>query len=220
MVLPVWDTWMWQMHADIPLEDMTHETFWRQMLRWLVSGVPGQVTVSLPSDRVSPGEAVQILAEVDDEAFARVNNAGVLARVTAPSGALFDLPLDWTVDRDGEYTGSFTPSEIGTYSVEVTAARGEASPIADTTVIEVADSKSEYFGSQMRRPLLERMAEETGGRFYTPETIASLPEDLSITGKGATVIEEKDLWDMPFVLFALVGLVAAEWGWRRKRGLA
>jgi hypothetical protein len=140
--------------------------------------------------------------------------------VTAPSGALYDVPLEWIVDRDGEYTGAFTPTELGTYTVEVRAERDGRDPVLAETVIEVAESTNEYFGSQMRRPLLERVAEETGGRFYTPETIASLPEDLSITGKGATVVEEKDLWDMPIVLFLLVGLVGGEWVYRRRRGLA
>ena len=37
------DSWMWQMHASIAVEDMTHENFWRQLLRWLVDGVPDQV---------------------------------------------------------------------------------------------------------------------------------------------------------------------------------
>jgi uncharacterized membrane protein len=220
MVLPVWDTWMWQMHFDIPLEDMTHETFWRQMLRWLVSGVPGQVTVAMPSDRVAPAEPVSILAAVDDEGFVRVNDAAVVARVTSPSGAIHEVPLDWTVDADGEYSGGFTPTELGTHQVEVAATRGETTLGTASTVVEVAESTSEYFGSQMRRPLLERIAEETGGRFYTAETIASLPEDLSITGRGATVIEEKDLWDMPVVLFLLVGVIAGEWAWRRRKGLA
>jgi hypothetical protein len=220
MVLPVWDTWTWQMDFDIPLEDMTHETFWRQMMRWLVSGVPGQVTVNLPSDRVGPGEPVSILAEVDDEGFARVNNADVNARVTAPSGAIYEVPLEWTVDADGEYLGGFTPNELGTHHIEVAATQGERPLNTASTVVEVAESTSEYFGAQMRRSLLERIAEETGGRFYTPETLASLPEDLSITGRGATVIEEQDLWDMPVVLFLLVGVIAGEWGWRRRKGLA
>ena len=46
LAFTVHDSWLWQMHADIPLEDMTHENLWRQLLRWLVSGVPGPVTVS------------------------------------------------------------------------------------------------------------------------------------------------------------------------------
>ena len=38
--LPVQDSWLWQMDAKMPVEDMTHENFWRQLLRWLVDGVP------------------------------------------------------------------------------------------------------------------------------------------------------------------------------------
>ena len=42
----VQDSWLWQMHADIPVEDQTHETLWRQLLRWLVSYVPEPVEVA------------------------------------------------------------------------------------------------------------------------------------------------------------------------------
>jgi uncharacterized protein YneF (UPF0154 family) len=34
-----------------------------------------------------------------------------------------------------------------------------------------------------------------------------------------TVVQEKDLWDMPVVLALLVGLVGGEWFLRRKVGL-
>ena len=40
LAFTVLDSWRWQMHASIPLEDMTHENYWRQLLRWLVDGVP------------------------------------------------------------------------------------------------------------------------------------------------------------------------------------
>jgi hypothetical protein len=72
----------------------------------------------------------------------------------------------------------------------------------------------------MRAPLLRRIATETGGRFYTPDNVAGLAEDINYTGRGVTVVEERDLWDMPALLFVLVGLVFAEWSFRRARGLA
>ncbi len=72
----------------------------------------------------------------------------------------------------------------------------------------------------MRAPLLQRVAEETGGRFYTPDTVASLADDIQYVGGGITVVEEWDLWDMPALLFLLVSLVLGEWGYRRMRGLA
>ena len=49
MAFAVQDSWMWQMHADVPVEDLTHETFWRRLLRWLVDGVPDQVVARAPS---------------------------------------------------------------------------------------------------------------------------------------------------------------------------
>jgi len=33
-------------------------------------------------------------------------------------------------------------------------------------------------------------------------------------------VEERELWNMPIVLIALLGLVCAEWGYRRVVGLA
>ena len=37
------DTWIWQMHADVSLEDQSHEAFWQQLLRWVVDGAPDAV---------------------------------------------------------------------------------------------------------------------------------------------------------------------------------
>ena len=72
----------------------------------------------------------------------------------------------------------------------------------------------------MRASLLQRVAEDTGGRFFTPANAASLPEAISYSGRGVTVVEERDLWDMPIILMLLLGLIGAEWGYRRQRGLA
>jgi hypothetical protein len=33
-------------------------------------------------------------------------------------------------------------------------------------------------------------------------------------------MEEKDLWDMPFLFILLVGLVSTEWIFRKRKGLA
>ena len=64
------------------------------------------------------------------------------------------------------------------------------------------------------------LASETGGRFYTPDTAARLPEDLTYTESGATVVEPKDLWDMPAIFLAVLGLLSSEWLYRKARGLA
>ena len=220
MAFAVQDSWMWQMHADVPVEDLTHETYWRRLLRWLVDGVPDQVVASAPQDRVEPGELVTVLAEVDDENYEELNNSAVVAVVSDPSGNLMELPMEWTAEKDGEYRTTFTAGEEGFYDIRVEASVDGDLLGEDAVYVQVAPSDDEYYDSTMRASLLERVADETGGRFYTPETVADLPDDIQYVGGGITVIEERDLWDMPVLLLLLVSLVLGEWGYRRFRGLA
>lgn len=219
IALAIQDSWLWQMHADIPLEDQSHESFWRQTLRWLVSDVPGRVNVMAASDRAAPGEPVALSAEVADAAFLRVNSAEATASVTSPSGVVREVPLEWSVTRDGEYQMAFTPDERGVHRVEVSARVGGDTVVGAPAFVEVGDLTTEYFGAELRSSLLRRVAEETGGRYYTPETVDALAGDLVYTEGGNTVVERLDLWDMPIIFLLLLGLVAGEWALRRKRGL-
>lgn len=219
LALPVQDTWMWQMHADIPVEDQRHETLWRQLLRWLVDDVPAPVSLALAVERAEAGETVDVTATVTDSAYIPLNNARVTLAVTHPSGAVTEETLAWSVDADGEYRSRITPREEGSYTVSASAATDPGLLGTATTVLEVGPSREEYFDAGRRTPLLQRLADETGGRFYTPERVGDLPEDLRFTGAGVTLTEERDLWDMPVVLIVLVGLLGAEWGVRRVRGL-
>ena len=220
IAMPIQDSWLWKMDARMPVEDTTHAMFWRRLIRWLVDGVPEQVNVSTAADRVEPGEAIKLSTEVLDSAYVEVNDSRVVARVTAPSGKTTEVPVEWTVTKDGEYRAIFTPDESGIYDIKVTAARDQKDLGSADMHVRVSAGDAEYFDAGMRAPLLKRIAEETGGRFFTPASAASLPEAISYSGRGVTVVEERELWDMPALFLLLVGLIAAEWGYRRMRGLA
>jgi uncharacterized membrane protein len=214
------DSWRWQMNPETPVEDMTHENLWRQLLRWLVSGVPGQVTIAAVEDRVAPGGTVTLRAEVADDTYLGVNNAQVVATVKDPSGHYRELPLEWAVETDGEYRAAFTAKELGLHEIRVATKRKGATLGEDVTYVQVADLDAEFHDAEMRPALLKRIAEETGGRFYTPETSTTLAEDLSYTEGGVSVLEQRDLWDMPALYLLMIGLVSSEWGYRKLRGLA
>ena len=124
LAFPVYDSWTWQMDAKIAVEDMTHETYWRQLMRWLVDGVPDQVELTTTPDQVEAGEQVTLIAEVSDPGFLEVNDAGVNAHVTGPKGVVIDVPLQWTGERNGEYRGTFAPAENGMYEARIDASRG------------------------------------------------------------------------------------------------
>jgi hypothetical protein len=214
------DSWLWQMHASIPLEDQTHENLWRQIMRWLVDGVPGQVDAHATSERVEPGEPVTIEASVVDPTFVELNDANVVAHVARPDGSAADVPLQWAGDRPGQYRGTFPSSVGGRYQVTVEGQRAGASLGTSVVYARVEASDAEYFDATMHPQVLKRIADETGGRFYTPENAAGLAEDVRYGGRGVTTVEERELWHMPIVMVLLLALVCAEWGYRRAAGLA
>jgi len=86
--------------------------------------------------------------------------------------------------------------------------------------MRVEPSDAEYFDAAMRAPLLKRIAEETGGRFYHADDTANLVDAITYSGRGITVTEDRELWDMPIVLMLALLLMGGEWAYRRSRGLA
>ena len=190
------------------------------MLRWLVSDTPGRVHVRLPSEPVGPGDPLDIRAEVEDERFLRVNGARVTARLTSPTGGETEVPLEWQVERDGEYVATVRPPEEGLWRVEVEATTPEGEILGGFGHVLAGESRREYFAPGMRPNLLRRIADETGGVSYDAGTVDRLGEDIRYTESGHTIIEQLDLWDMPAVFLAVLGLLGGEWVFRRRRGLA
>lgn len=220
VAFPVQDSWLWQMHATMRVEDQTHENFWRQLLRWLVDGVPDAVETRPITDRVEPGQPVALTADVVDPRFVELNDATVVASVTSPSGKTVTVPMQWTGERNGQYRASFDTSEAGFYKASIDATRaGKAVGSAVAHVRAVPDD-AEYFDATMHAPLLKRIAQDTGGRFYTSDKLTSLADDLKYSGRGVTAVEERELWHMPILLIALIGIVCAEWSLRRVWRLA
>jgi uncharacterized membrane protein len=219
LAFPVQDSWLWQMHADIAVEDMTHENYWRQLMRWLVDGVPDHVEAHTSADRVEAGETVLVTADVVDPTFVEINDARVVAHVEGPKGTI-EVPLQWTGEKSGEYRGSFTASDEGLYTARVEAGRGTTVLGTGVTQLRAAPGEAEYFDAGMNAARLQRIAGETGGRFYKAADAASMAEDVRYSGRGVTTTEERDLWHMPIVLGLILLLMCGEWGYRRAVGLA
>jgi hypothetical protein len=216
----VQDSYLWRMDARMALNDTTHHTFVQRLARTLVDGVPTPVEVTLSPDHVEAKEPVTVTAWVTDAKYNDVNDGKVVAHVTAPSGKAVDVPMDWTVKKDGEYKATFTPEEDGTYAVSVGASQGGKALGTSTAHLKAAPSDREYFDAAMRATLLNRLSTETGGRFYTADDTKTLLDAITYSGRGVTVVREKDLWDLPIVFALLLALAGGEWGYRRGRGLA
>jgi hypothetical protein len=88
----------------------------------------------------------------------------------------------------------------------------------DVLTFRREDGLAENFHREQNRELLQKLSEETGGRYYTPEGASKLEQEIEYSEAGITSREMKDLWDMPAMLLLLVGLRGAEWLLRRRWG--
>ncbi|MFZ0429475.1 MAG: glutamine amidotransferase [Acidobacteriota bacterium] len=215
-------SWRWQMLQDHA--DQTHETFWRQLVRWLVSSARDPVSVEIEREVYSQNEPVRIRAEVNDDSFNRLNDARVEALVTPPEGPVRTLEMHWEAKENGVYRTEFTPDRDGLYRVQVVAHSG-ADPEAQTGVL--GDDYSyfltqtgwkEYFDAVQKRETLESISEKTGGRYFPISDASKIPEQIVYTGSHASLVEVLDLWNMPFNLLVLLALLAGEWVLRRRWG--
>ena len=219
------DTWRWRMMLES--KNNSFETFWRNVLRYLVDGVRRPVEASAERSFYAAGDPVRIRAEVADEKFLSINDAQVTARVTGPSGKSVDVALKQTVEGGFEgYSAGFRPDEDGLYRVEVTAKR-QGSKQATAAVLApgrtsflVGPVNREAWNAAQNRELLERVASETGGKYYTLDRADDLIDDITHRDSASSIRETKDLWDMPFNFLLVLALASGEWFIRKRKGLA
>jgi uncharacterized membrane protein len=212
-------SWRWQMLRDH--EDESHQTFWRQIMRWLVLSAQGPVTVETEREVYSQGEPVSIRANVRDRAYARINNAQVEAVITSPQGEKIEVPLRWNAREDGVYVSEWYPQTEGVYQIELSAtsvSEPERSLGRARTYFVTSTGGREYFDSTLKADFLARISEETGGRYYSVDNAEHLPTEIRYVDSKASVIEVLDLWDMPVNLFLLLSILSTEWILRRRWG--
>jgi hypothetical protein len=136
----------------------------------------------------------------------RESGNGPPVEVEATRGTSGTLSGSWVVDAPGRWRLRPRDPEL--------AARAEPASL-DATLDD-----AEFRDAESDRPLLERLAQETGGRVAGPdsarEVIAMLPNRSVVTEDPI----EDSLRTSPAALAALMSLLVAEWVLRRMSRLA
>jgi len=216
-VLATSGTWRWQMLQDHT--DMTHETFWQQLLRWLVTGTPGQVAVSTPHQILNDDGQVHLRAVVRDKAYQTVAGATVQASINRPDGTTDVLTMKPDPLEPGAYTGDYSADKPGAYVAEVVANDDKLEVGRDTLTFRREDGVAENFNAAQNKDLLTRLSADTGGNYYTPSNAKKLGDEIAISEAGISGHDSLDIWDMPALFLLLILIRGAEWLLRRKWGV-
>jgi hypothetical protein len=185
----------------------------------VVSATPTPVVASTPNAQLEDDGKIQLRAEVRDKTYLPAGDAEVQANIIAPDGSAELVSLRPEPLTQGIYSAEWNAPKAGSYVAEITAKRGAQELGRDVLTFRREDGVAENFHREQNRDLLEKLARETGGRYYTPRDANRLPQEISYSEAGITARETKDLWNMPVIFLVILVLRSAEWLLRRKWGV-
>ncbi|MCB1742449.1 MAG: hypothetical protein KDK91_18885 [Gammaproteobacteria bacterium] len=117
------NSWRWQMHADVPVEDQTHEMLWRQLLRDAGREAGGRLRVQLPTLKqtrtLAPGQSVQVIATALDETYQPLQDGAPSLLVVDPTGRVDRLIMSPSGQAPGQYQSAFVTGRAGHYELSV-----------------------------------------------------------------------------------------------------
>jgi hypothetical protein len=149
-----------------------------------------------------------------------MNNAKAVAKVTNPDGGTQTIPLDWNGSAEGTYQAELNATTPGMYQVEINATQGAENLGTNHTAFQVEDRPVEYYKPDLDTRLLQSVASSTGGRYYPLSRLGDVADDAQYVEGETSFIEQKELWDVPFLFMLLCMTLGGEWFWRKRKGLA
>ena len=222
MSLTTASTWRWQMM--LPAADESHETLWRQILRWLAVSAPERITIEFDREFYSVGDEVSVKATVLNNEYEAANDATLWMQTANPLEEFIDAPMEWDIEADGVYRANFIAEVEGVYSllVDVASAAAEAgdSSSQKRAAFVVTPSLREYTNAELDSGLMGRIAELSGGRYFDMADASELMSTIEFTPNAYSREVQIDLWDSPWLLALIILLLCVDWISRRTKGLS
>jgi uncharacterized membrane protein len=208
-ILATGGTWRWQM--QLPHEDQRHETFWRQLLQGLATSAPQAVTLTSKQVFYGDESEVTLRAEVRDKSFKPASDATVSVEVSDGMGPPSTIEMQPVPGEPGVYQTAYETTHTGIFRFAATAKSGDDVLGTARYAVRREDGVAEHYHTQQNRPLLERLAAATGGKYFSLADVAGLPEAVSFSDAGSVERTVLDLWNMPIIFLLLLALKAGEW---------
>lgn len=204
-------TWRWS-YGDA--SEGAFSRFWGRVIQHMGSNrlLAGTSRAAVSTDRseYALGDRVFLLARVVDAAFNPLAQDTVKVLVQAPD----QTPQTVVLTRNpatGEFEGAYAAGRQGAHEVwlDPASAGGVESR---RTPFGVKSVTAEFQEPRMDRQTLERIAQITGGRFYTPkDDLDDLVGRVKTRSEIFTTEERRPIWNSPVVLGILTGLLCLEW---------
>jgi hypothetical protein len=211
--------------------DTHHHRFWGNLVRWGAGPTlrSGGQRVRLGTDQLTytPDDRPLVTARLRDSSLGPVADDSLRAEVLLKRNVIASVPLTAVEGSNGLYEARLAPfKDAGRYRVRVRGDRADSLTAEDgksetSTGFRVVGSRGpvELAETTLNLPLLQTIADLSGGRVATPDKAGELAGLFLTERDEREELRETTLWDNGWVLALFATLLAAEWVMRRASGL-
>lgn len=218
----VGDIWHWGFRDEASQKDMAKA--WRQTMRWLVADVPQRTELTAEPKPGDPNQAIRLQVKVRDKKFLPLDNATITLQVR-PVGVgatnVVRLTAEASATQAGVYETTYVPRETGGYHAEALVVDADGMEVGRAEAGWTSDPASDEFRSlKPNRALLEAIARGTGGEVVAAGKLEEFARALPNKKAPITEAWTSPLWHQAGVFLFALACFVAEWGLRRRRGMA
>jgi uncharacterized membrane protein len=214
--------------------------FWRNVVTWLAENSGGSNRrLRVQTDKIiyRPGEPIQVSAHAYDEQLEQTSRYRLVARLRPAAAAAAVPPLQEAALAprvgDATYEGKLaTPplrevpvsvanplAPVRLLALDILAYDGDRVAAQAALDVQVHDDPEEFQDPRPDAARLEALAAASGGKvLHNADDLARLLSGYA-AAPGEVVVQKVPVWDSAALWLLLLGLLAAEWVVRRRRGL-
>ncbi|MCH8566968.1 MAG: VWA domain-containing protein [Balneolales bacterium] len=217
----------WQWHRWQQSPDESNRSYYRNLfdniIKWTAAGVTdGLLNFSPTRNSFNEGEPITFRAIVQTETGLPDNEARVSVEITGDDTETGNLLMRNL--GNGRFSLESRALPPGSYQYRATAFRGTTEIEQVTGSFTVNESIIEFLDTIRRDALLQFIAENTEGRFFTHEEISDLKPEFRNRGllerRTEFFTTTKRAHHSPWWFLLVILLVSAEWGVRKWHDMA
>ena len=214
------DIWKWKLQVAPKGIDL-FDSFIINSLRWLRAGEE-QKLVSIKSSKknYSQGERIEFSAQVADESLNPVSDAEIKIKIRSDKN---EYETDMQNVGPGLYEGSIIINEPGDFRFTGEAYEDGILLGKDNGNFNIGEIDLEMINPTMNYSLLNLLAHDSGGKFYTPDNYKPVIQKINrlnkVSSKEKIVKSEITLWSDKWILIIAILLFSLEWFIRKRTGM-
>ncbi|XAL98640.1 hypothetical protein OT109_13755 [Phycisphaeraceae bacterium D3-23] len=204
------------------VDEQLFDGFWARVIdrAGLMKQLGGQHPYRVSTDKAvyEPGEEVTVTARFTDANQRDAGLSTLYAEVQTGEGEAMQLSLTPSGDDENSFSTTFVVDRAGDFLVRVwpgdATTQLSAKPNTLSFRAEVPDHEAR--NPTLDADLIQRVANLTGGRAFTLDTVDGLPDAITIGMVDDEQINVQPIWNAPILIILFLLFVITEWVIRKR----